>query len=57
MRVVCEREPTPGGGWLQAKSDPSMHGGNQDRDGDGKGKSRKVVGAFEVDLTVSCLGN
>lgn len=35
MRVVCEREPTPGGGWLQAKSDASMHGGNQDRDGDG----------------------
>jgi hypothetical protein len=31
VAVVCDR----GDGFLQAKSDPSMHGATEDRDGDG----------------------
>lgn len=101
VSVVCDR----GDGFLQAKSDPSMHGPTEDRDGDGiavtvsamqgmgqavfevvvagqfyrftgkrdlvftesglamkstvnryegKGRDSKVVGSYDVDLTLEC---
>jgi hypothetical protein len=101
VSVVCDR----GTGFLQAKSDPSMHGPTEDRDGDGiavtvsamqgmgqavfevvvagqfyrftgkrdlvftesglamkstvnryegKGRDSKVVGSYDVDLTLEC---
>lgn len=35
VRAVCNRETMFGGPWLQAKSDPALHAGAKDRDGDG----------------------
>lgn len=35
VAAVCEREIMFGGPWLRAKSDPAVHDGAKDRDGDG----------------------
>jgi hypothetical protein len=49
VSVVCDR----GDGFLQAKSDPSMHGATEDRDGDGIAVTVSAMqgmgqGVFEV---------
>lgn len=51
VAVVCNREAMGGRNWLTAQSDPSMHGGLRDRNGDGVALSISSNGeqaVFEV---------